>query len=209
MLRARLGFTRRSDGDISTLGGAVLNGTYGSGKFPNSPVPESDFKAALDAFNAARVQWFDGGKKAFAQKKSTRLKFCKLLVQVGHYVESVADNDAHLFALSGFELAGKSGPNGPVVPRILWIKQAKSGAFYVSYQAFYRQVLQYQLRGGVKGPNAMLPGSWTISLTSKQARRPALIENLTPGTIYSFQVRVQKNDETYTDWSPAVSKMST
>ena len=43
---------------------------------------------------------------------------------------------------------------------------------------------------------------------SKQARRPALIQNLTPGTIYCFQVRVYKNDETFSNWSDTATKMS-
>jgi len=206
MLRARLGFSRRSDGDISTLGGAVVQKTYGNDKFPDTPVKESDLRAALDDFNDSRAKALDRGKKAFARKKSCRKKLCKLLVRLGHYVESVAEDDLATFVSSGYELAGKSGPSGPIVPRILKIKQGKSGEFYVSFKAFYRQVLQYQLRGGAQGLDGTLPDPWTISLTSKQARRPALVQNLTPGAVYCFQVRVFKNDETYSGWSDTATK---
>ncbi|HEY2380104.1 MAG TPA: fibronectin type III domain-containing protein [Terriglobia bacterium] len=209
MLRARLGFTRQSDGDIWIRGGAVLKGTYGSDKFPDPPVKQSDLKAALDDFTHARSQALDGGRKAFARKKSCRKKLCKLLIQLGHYVESVADNDIAAFIASGFEPAGKSGPTAPVVPRILKLTQGKSGELLAWYQAFYRRVVQYELRGGAQGRDGTPPNPWTISLTSKQARRPARIQNLTPGTIYSFQVRVYKNDETYSDWSNPVTRMCT
>jgi hypothetical protein len=177
-------------------------------KFPNPPVKLSDLQAAIDDFDHSRTQALDGGKKAFAQKKKCRETLIKILKPLGHYVESVAENNIDVFVLSGFELAGKSGPSGDVVPRILKIKQGKSGEFYVWYEAFYRRVLYYELRWGRQGPGGTLPNSWMPSVQSKQARRPALIQNLTPGTIYCFQVRVFKNDETFSDWSQPANKMS-
>lgn len=209
MIRARLGFTRQSDGGISTRGRAVYKGMNGNDAFVNPPVKLSHLKTALDDFDHSRAQALDGGKKIFAQKKKCRVNVCKLLVQLGHYVETVAENNMDVFISSGFELAGKSGPTGPIVPRILKIKQGKSGEFYVSYEAFYRRVLQYELRCRRQVPNGTPPDPWMNSLKFKQAKRPALIQNLIRGTIYSFQVRVFKNDETYSDWSSTVSKMCT
>jgi hypothetical protein len=209
MLRARLGYTRDPDGKVSTRGKVVLKGMKDyKNKFPNPPVKLSDLQAAVDDFDRSRTQALDGGKKAFAQKKKCRQILIKMLKQLGHYVEAVAENDVALFLLSGFELAGKSGPSGEIVPRILQIKQGKSGEFYVSFPAFYRQVLYYQLRWGPQGPGGALPDPWLGPLQSRQARRPMLIRNLTPGTIYCFQVRVYKNDETFTDWSQTATKMS-
>ena len=209
MIRARLGFSRQSDGDISSRGRAVNQGMGGSDKFSNPSVKLSDLKRAQDAFDQARAQALDGGKKAFAQKKKCRSNLCKLLVQLGHYAESVAEDNMDVFLLSGFEAAGKSGPTGAIVARILKIKHGKSGELYVWYEAFYRRVLQYELRFGPQGPGGTPPDPWMDSLKFKQARRLALIQNLTPGTIYCFQVRVFKNDETYSDWSNIATRMCT
>ena len=209
MIRARLGFSRQSNGDVSIRGRAVYQGMDANDKFRDPPVKLSDLKGALDDFDQAIALALDGGKKAAAQKKKCRSNLCKLLVQLGHYVESVADDNMDVFLSSGFEPAGKSGPTGAIVARILKFKHGKSGELYVWYQAFYRRVLQYELRYGLQGPGGTLPDPWMDSLKFKQARRPALIQNLTPGSIYCFQVRVFKNDETYSDWSSTATKMCT
>ena len=209
MIRARLGFSRQSDGNVSTRGRAVYKGMKGNSKFPNPPVKLSDLKAALAEFDRSIAQALDGGKKAFAEKKKCRGVVVKILRQLGSYVESAAEDSMDVFLSSGFQPAGKSGPTGAIVPRILNIKQGKSGEFYVSYEAFYRQVLYYELRYRLQGPDGAPPNPWTEPLQSKQARRPALIQNLTPGKTYCFQVRVYKNDETYSEWSNTATKMST
>jgi hypothetical protein len=180
----------------------------GNDKFRDPTVKLSDLKAALDDFDHFITQALDGGKKAFAQKKRCRAILVKILQQLGHYVESVAEDNMDVFLSSGFEPAGKSGPTGAIAPRIVKIKQGKSGEFYVWYEAFYRQVMYYELRYGQQGPDGAPPNPWVGPLQSKQARRPALIQNLTPGTIYCFQVRVYKNDETFSNWSDTATKMS-
>jgi hypothetical protein len=178
-------------------------------KYPDPPAKLSDLKAAVDDFDHSIAQSLDGGKKAFAQKEKCRAILVNLLRQLGHYVESIAGDRMDIFLSSGFEPAGKSGPTRAIVPRILKIKHGKSGELYVSYEAFYRQVLYYELRYGQQGRGGQLPDPWMKPFQSKQARRPALIQNLTPGTVYCFQVRVYKNDETFSDWSNTATKMST
>jgi hypothetical protein len=209
MIRAHLGYSRDSDDKVSIRGRAVLLGMKGNDKFPNPPVKLGDLEAAADDFDQSRAQALDGGKKAFAQKKKCRAILIKILLQLGHYVEAVAEDNMDVFVSSGFEPAGKSGPTGAILPRILKLKQGKSGELYVWYQAFYRQVLYYELRYGAQGPDGALPDPWMPSLESKQARRPTLIQNLTPGKIYCFQVRVYKNDEAFSDWSSTATKMTT
>jgi hypothetical protein len=197
MLRARLGYTRDPDGKVLTRGRIVLKGFKDhEDKFPNPPVKLSDLEAAIENFDASRTLAGDGGRKAFAQKKKCRGILIRILIQLGH-----------VFLLSGFELAGKSGSSDEIVPRILQIKQGKSGEFFVSFLAFYRKVIYYELRYGPQGPDGVLPDPWMPPLQSRQARRPILVQNLIPGTIYCFQVRVYKNNETFSDWSQTAIKM--
>jgi hypothetical protein len=208
VIRARLGFSRQSDGSVSTRGKAVYKGMRDNDDFPDPPIKLSDLKSAVDDFDLSIAQALDGGKMAFARKEKCRVILVDMLRQLGHYVESVAGDSMDVFLSSGFEPAGKSTPTRAIVPRILKIKQGRSGELYVSYEAFYRQVLYYELRYGQEGPGGELPDPWMKTLQSKQARRPALIQNLTRGAIYCFQVRVYKNDETFSDWSDTATKMS-
>jgi len=177
-------------------------------QFPHPPVKLSDLKAGLEDFDSSCGKVLDGGKKAFAEKKKCRGIVIKMLVQLGQYVESVAENDMALFLLSGFEPAGKSPTQKVIDPRILKITYGKSGELLAWYLAFYRQVIHYQLRYRQQGPDGGLPDPWTETRTLRQARKPASVTGLTPGKIYCFQVWVFKNDETFTDWSPTVTRMS-
>ena len=209
MIRARLGFSRQSDGKVSTRGKAVYSGMKDNVNFTDSPVKMSDLKTAVDNFDAWIAEALNGSKKAGAQRDKCREILCNILRQLGHYAESVAGNNMDVFLSSGFEPVGKSTPTRAIVPRILKVTFGKSGELYVWSEAFYRQVQYYELRYGPRGPGGELPNPWMPSIQSKQARRPSLIQGLTPGTVYCFQVRVRKNDETFSDWSNTVTKMST
>jgi hypothetical protein len=176
--------------------------------FPDPPLKLSDLKAALKDFDSARARAADGSKQGMAEKKKCRQVVIKMLTQLAHYVETVSEDEMDVFLSSGFDPIGKAGCANPtLIPRILKITQGKSGELYVSYEPFYRKVIHYQLRHGPQGPGGEPPDPWTDTLTLRQARRPALITRLTPGTIYCFQVRVFKNDETYSDWSSTATRM--
>ena len=208
MIRARLGFTRQPDGKVSTRGRAVYAGMKDNPNFSDPPIKLSVLKAANDDFDSAIAKALDRGKIAFAQKKKCRAILTQILIQLGHYAEAVAGDNMDVFLSSGFEAAGKSGPTGAIVARILKITNGKSGELYVWCAAFYRQVVYYELRYGPRGPGGELPNPWMAPIQSRQARRPVLIQNLIPGTVYCFQVRVYKNDETFSNWSNTVTRMS-
>src|SRR5215831_4409261 len=98
MIRARLGFSRQSDGTVSTRGLVVYNGMKDNNKkFQNPPVKFGVLKSAVDDFNDSIAEVLDGGKKAFAHKKKCRGILVKILVQLGHYVESVAEDNMDVF----------------------------------------------------------------------------------------------------------------
>src|SRR5215470_13163226 len=160
MIRARLGFSRQPDRNVSTTARAVYKGMKENEKFPNPPVHMSDLKTAADDFDQWIATALDGSKKAFAQKEKCREILCNILHQLGHYVEAVAGNSMDVFLSSGFEPAGKSTPTRAIVPRILKIKQGKSDELYVSYEPFYRQVLYYELRYGPQRTDEALPNPW-------------------------------------------------
>ena len=100
MIRARVGFSRRPDGYVRTLGYAVHDRMDGNPHFPNPPVKLSDLKAALISFDhAIAAAVADGGKKAFAQKKKCRHVVATMLRQLGHYVEAACDGNLAAFII--------------------------------------------------------------------------------------------------------------
>jgi len=111
------------------------------------------------------------------------------------------------FVSSGFELIRSPGATEPCPkPRILKIRQGKTGELLVYFTPLYRKAVHYELRHGAQSADGMLPETWTVE-SLLQARRPARIENLTPGTIYVFQVRAFGKTGVYTDWSDSATRM--
>jgi hypothetical protein len=210
MLRARLGWTRRSAGDISSRGHAVYDGMKKNVlSFPKPPVDLEDLRAQLDRFDSARAGALDRGRKAFAELKDARKVLTHSLDHLGHYVEAVSKDDVARFICSGFELAG--GGHTPdhecPIPNILWVRQGtKSGELMVAWTPLYRKAAHYELRWGARGPDGGSPETWNID-KHMQGRRPARIEGLTPATIYVFQVRAFGKNGNYTDWSNPASRM--
>jgi len=210
MLRARLGWTRRSHGDISSRGRAVYEGIKKNIlRFPKPPVDLKDLKAQLDRFNDAIADSRNGGRKAFAELRSARKALTDSLDQLGHYVEAVSKDDVATFISSGFELAGGGHASAELcpIPSILWVRQGnKSGELLVAWTPLYRKAGHYELRWGAQGPNGEPPKTWKTDIHN-QARRPARIQGLTPATIYVFQVRAYGKNGKYTDWSNAATRM--
>ena len=210
MLRARLGWTRRSHGDVSSRGHAIYDGMKKNVlRFSKPPVDLDDLKSQLDRFDRAIAGGLGRGRKAFAELKSARSVVTGSLDHLGHYVEAVSKDDVATFISSGFELAGGGRASDDLcpIPRMLWVRQgSNSGELLAAWTPLYRKAGHYELRWGAQGPNGELPETWKID-RHMQGRRPARIDGLTPATIYVFQVRAFGNNGEYTDWSNSASRM--
>src|SRR5439155_899003 len=165
MIRARVGFTRRSDGDVQTRGYAVHGGMDGNPHFPKPPVRMSDLKAALIDFDYAIGGAADGGRKAFAEKKKCREVVITMLRQLGHYVEVACNDNMAIFLSSGFEAVSAPGATEQCpTPTILKIRQGKSGELLVFITPLYRQIVQYELRYGPQAADGAPPDEWTVHI---------------------------------------------
>lgn len=208
MIRARLGFSRSKDGDILIRAHAVKDGAYANPRnFPKPPVSFDDFSAAVEKLNAAIAGALDGGRKAHAEKQGCRKTMVHMLMEVGHYVEAASRDDMEAFLSSGFEPIRGRGATPPAfpVPVIAKVTQGKTGELFASVTPLYRRVVHYQFRNGVAGTS---PDTWPVQ-NLLQAKRPVHVQNLTPGTVYAFQVRALAKTGDYTDWSPIATRMCT
>ncbi len=187
---------------------AVHDGMFNNPAYPTPPVDMPGFKTAIDAYTAASAAKLDGGKSATTLRDKRRTTVIAMYRSLGHYVEGACNNDMNTFVSSGFMLAatGQRTPPQPVaVPTIVSVDQGASGQLLVTIQPI-KKALSYELQYGpvpVAGANAS-----SITLRVASTRPATSINNLTPGGIYTFQVRAY-GKLGLSDWSSSVQKMCT
>jgi hypothetical protein len=204
-VRPLLGFSKSTDAQVLERGRSVQKGLA---EFPEDrrlPVDLAAFVADLDGFSEATTAALDGSKKAIANRRKFRQRVISTLRLLGSYVEAAADGDLGVVLSSGFEAVSvtQTAPQPLPRPAILRVDQGNSGQLLVHIEPLPK-ARSFELRYGAL-ENGGTPGAWTtmIVVTVKQA---TAIHNLTPGAIYTFQVRAV-NKLGYTDWSDAVNRM--
>lgn len=204
-IRPSLGFTKLLDADLLTRVRAIHDGMAGNAAYPNPPVEAETFQAAIDNYATAITAALDGGKKAIAERQKHRTEVLTMLRLLGHYVEAMCKDDLSLLLSSGFEAASwmRSAPQPLPQPNIVRVDQGITGQLLVNIKSV-PQARTYELRYAPLETGGT-PGAWTTTIVV--AVKPAApINNLTPGTIYAFQVRAV-NKLGYTGWSDSVNRM--
>jgi hypothetical protein len=205
VIRPQLGFTKLTDDAYLTRVTAVIKGLDGNPKFPTPPIAVADLKSAADGLSASMVAALDGGKKAVSEKKQRRADLAVMLRPVGHYVEAASNGDMTTFLTSGFEpVASTHNPPQPLAqPFIVKVDQGNTGQLLVTIKNVAK-ARNYEIRYAIVGARGGL-GAFTI-LTVPSAKQAAAVNALTPGTLYTFQVRAY-GKLGYTDWSDSVMRM--
>jgi hypothetical protein len=185
----------------------VCTGMEGNAALGNPPVPIPNVKALRDEMSAAMVVAADGSRKATADKNNKRQQLTVMMRQLAHYVEVACNGDMATFLSSGFQpKTSAPSPQQPVaVPTITALQQGASGQMLLSVKK-QKKVLHVdakvtQIGGATPGP---LDQGTTIAVAS--VKQPITFNGLTPGMIYSFQVR-GFGALGYTGWSDAVTRM--
>jgi hypothetical protein len=177
----------------------------GNPSFTNSPVDLAVFLAAITTFSTSVVASLDGSKQAIAIMKKQREGLVKMAEQLGHYVEAASNNDPATFTSSGFEFRSTARvPQAPLAqPVIDSLDQGKTGELLAVVSSVGRARI-YELEYAPVTTNGTAP-VWT-KITVATARKPVPVENLTPGTTYTFHVRAFGKSG-FTDWSQPIQRM--
>jgi hypothetical protein len=166
-----------------------------------SIVRTDPFLFLLETFSDAVTTAVAGGRQLTAVKNQAREALLTLLRQEGSYVQSVAGDDLALLLSSGFEASSKNRTQiplpQPVIERID-NPQSTMLAITVSLLATGRA---YEVRIKHGANDWTTVGVFTYS-------RSILVTNLTPGTVYTVQVRGIGGSLGYSDWSDPVSHMA-
>jgi hypothetical protein len=206
IIKPTLGITGLSDTDLLLRLNAVHDGMFNNPAYPNPPVDPAVFKAAIDALTAAVTATLDGGKAATAERDKRRADVIVMFRLLGHYVEGTCKNDMPTFVSSGFQVSsiGQRNPSQPVgVPAITGVDQGNSGELLLSFDPV-PNARSYEIRFALT-PAAGGSPVWSTKQVS--STRPAtLIDNLTRGTSYTFQVRAF-GKLGFSDWSAPVERM--
>jgi|SRR2546426_6394380 len=204
IIKPALGFTQMPDGDVLARLNAVHDGMLNNPAYPTPPVDLAGFKAAIDAYTAASAAALDGGKSAITERDKRRAEAVIMLRLLGHYVEVACKGDPNTFVSSGFvaATAQRTTPQPVAVPSIVKIDQGNTGQLLVTIQSV--RARSYELRyGAIPVPGATV--NWTtVVVPSTKPATP--INNLTPGTTYSFQVRAF-GKLGFSNWSASVERM--
>ncbi|MGN6552974.1 MAG: fibronectin type III domain-containing protein [Verrucomicrobiota bacterium] len=199
--RTSLAFTRLKDADLLTFADSVVAGLTGNASFPTPIVALPDLTAAVTDFRNAMAAAEDGGKRAIAARDAARAVLVGLLRQLAAYVESLAGEDLPMLLSSGFQ-AVNTNRTRIVLPKpvILDLANEQSTMLAMRLQAVpTARSYEVRISDGANG--------WRTVGIFTQARR-ILLENLTPGTVYTVQVRAIGGITGSSDWSDPVSHMA-
>jgi len=207
-IHALIGVTKLPDGNFRPLLDSSLKGLLANANiYSKPPVDLTSYGNGITAYENSIPAALDFSKTAKAQTEKLRVAVTKMYVELAYYVEANCNEDMATFMLSGFQAAStaKAPPQPIAQPTITSAAPASiTGHMKVKVSPVDKAV-SYTVRFAPVPPGAGTPATWTEQiLTSSKA---VVIGNLTPGTIYTFQVR-GLGRLGYTDWSDPVNRMA-
>ena len=207
-IRALVGLGKLTEATIKDLlAGSVKGLTEHAAVFPKPPIALADYQAAIDAYEAAIPAALDGSKTAVAHKNKLLHAAVRMYVELAHYVEANCNDDLATFLLAGFQPASsaKTPPQPLEQPTVVVEPGAVTGQMKAKIGSVPK-ALAYQLQYAPVPSGGGPPASWTKQLIT--STKPTIIEGLTPGTIYTFQIRALGRLG-FTNWSDAINRMAT
>ena len=207
IIKPLLSINHLPDGEVLQRLNSVHDGMLNNPAYPNPPVDMPGFKAVIDAYTtAAAAAQNDGGKNAVTERDKRRADAILMYRLLGHYVELASKNDMKTFVSSGFQAVStrqKTPPQPVTVPLISSVDQGSTGQLLLTIRPV-AHARHYEVRYA-SVPAAGAAVNWTTILAAT-TKPPTAVNNLTPGTSYTFQVRAF-GKLGYSDWSAAVERM--
>ena len=209
-IKVSLAFVQAAPADLYTFGSSVYAGMLNNPAYTTPPVDMPTLKSTLDGYDTLNVAALDGGKKVIAQRHHQGEALIKILRQLAHYVEANCKDDMTIFASSGFQAVSKVRTTTPSLSQS--IRKITDGLISGQLLVFLIAVagaLSYEVRWApVTTAAATAPATpaWTSALVALTVP-PMTVSNLTPGTIYQFEVRVLSKTG-WSDWTGMTTYMA-
>ena len=201
IVRVSVAFTRLQDAEIRGFVGRVIEGMTANPAFPSPPVTMAALEAAADDFSDKLAGAKMGGPMDTAAKNNSRDSLMVLLRRIAVYVQLHCNNDLTTLLGSGFQAASTNRSQTPLErPVGLTVKNGNSGQLVAS-------VRPIKNKGMYEGRIKQKDGDWLPSVFSGDSRR-VTFNGLTPGTMYTIQVRALGGATGQSEWSDPSSHMS-
>lgn len=172
---------RIADEKAVTLGNAMLAALTGNSYFPTPPGGLSPVQAALDSFTESLAKAKNGGRNDKAQKRADKKNLISLLRDLCTYINSVAKGDMVLLSTCGCYLSREPQRIVLGTPQ-LRVERGTTGQLISSTRAVKGAVTY--IHRYTADPSA--PAWLDITCTKAKCK----IDGLTPGVVYSVQLKV-------------------
>lgn len=198
--KVSFGFARMPDVELDNFAQGVIDALTGNATYPTPPVTLAALQTATDDFTAKIAAAQSGGPPATAAKNNSRVALVDDLRQVANYVQIECDNNPAQLLSSGFQLQSDNRSRTSLAkPQGLVIKNRSSGQLTAAVKPV-KNTRTYE--GRTKGPT----GDWLPSVFSSDSQQIIFI-GLTPGLVYTIQVRAIGGTTGQSDWSDPSSHM--
>lgn len=185
---------------------AVHGGLYGNPAFPSPPVTQAALLTGITNFTTSIADAELGGPADTAAKNNMREILIGLLRQLATYVQENHGNNLATLLSSGFEAASTNNASVPLeTPNIKDIINGGSRQLILRVDPV-ENARGYHVRYALIGPDGA-PGPFIGPVYFKSTRR-MVIDDLTPGGKYVFEVCALGGSTGQSDWSNPVSHMS-
>lgn len=204
-IRIMLGFQRISEQELIASAGSVVSGLTDNKFFTDPPVPPSVLQAAIDGLNKAIADIPHTGAAGREEKKERREALIALMRQLARYVELHCEDNMKILATSGFTAVTTTRISAALPkPTITGVDNGHSCQLLVNVERIANAKC-YEVRTAPVGTGGLL-GTWQQGGLFTRSRAMA-VNNLQPGTAYTFQTRAVGGSTGYSDWSDPVSHM--
>ena len=201
-LRVSLAFARLPDKELDNFTLSVKDNMTGNAAYPTPPVTLVNLETARADFEQKIADAATGGPPATAAKNNSRQVLLGMLRQIASYVQINCANDMATLLTSGFQAMSTNRAQTPLgQPSGLVIENGTSGQL-VAIVTPVKNTSLYE--GRIKPPT----GDWLPSVFTGDSQHIEF-NGLTPGTIYTVQVRALGGSTGQSDWSDPSSHMAT
>lgn len=199
--KVSLGFAKLPDFHIDNFAQGVIDSMTGNATYPTPPVTMANAQAALDDFTAKVATARTGGMADTAAKNNARQTLLGILRQLAAFVQIKCNNDPALLLSSGFEAQSTNRASIPLEkPSGLKISNGNTGQL----EALVTPVKNTNMyEGRIKLDGA----DWMPGVFSGDSQH-ILFNGLTPGKMYTIQIRCLGGSTGQSDWSDPVSHMA-
>jgi hypothetical protein len=199
--KVSLSFVELSDAELDNFAQGVIDALTGNATYPTPPVTVANLQAAVDEYTDKMAAAQTGSRADRAARNNSRETLVEMLRKVATYVQMMCNNNPALLLSSGFDMQSTSRVSAELEkPQALRIKNGAAAQLIARVKAV-KNANMYE--GRAKAGN----GDWLPSIFAGDSRR-ILFNNLTPGTMYTIQVRALGGSTGHSDWSDPSSHMA-